>query len=139
MLHCLTDAEAVIGTRTCRSMIAAGAEMKPMHRLANIAMAKYMELLYWNLGMRFTDVGCSYRALWKTTWDDIRDSCNGQGPEFAPEMTIEIARMRKKCIEIPIGYHPRYGGASKHGRNLAGLAKTAWRMGKLITGRKFPR
>jgi len=137
LLEYLKDADAALGTRTCRPMIAPGAQMRPLHRLANVALAKYLEALWWPRGGRFTDVGCTYRALWKETWGEIRERLHGRGADFCPEMMIELIRAGKKCIEVPVGYHRRYGGVSRHGGRWLSLARTAWRMWRRITGRRL--
>jgi NDP-sugar pyrophosphorylase family protein len=135
LLEYLKDADMAVGTRTTRQLIAQGANMEVLARIGNVAMAKYLEALWFWLETRFTDVGCSYRAIWRREWEAIEPNTRTNGPEFSPEMMIEVIKARKNCIEVPVSYHPRFGGESKHSRGLAGLTKTALRMGRMITGR----
>ena len=134
----LKDCDMVIGTRTTRELIEQGANMTGLLRLGNIAVGKLVELLWWSREPRFTDVGCTYRALWKEAWQKIRDQVTGVGPEFSPEMMIEILRSRQRVIEIPVSYHLRISGESKHSKGLLGNARTATRMLRLIFAKRFP-
>ncbi len=127
-LEYLKDCDMVIGTRTTRQMIEQGANMGPVVRWVNILYGKIIELLWWNLEPRFTDVGCTYRAIWKTSYQKIRPFLNSSGPEFAPEMMIAILLCRRRVIEIPVTYRKRFGGESKHSGKFSALAKTALKM-----------
>jgi len=131
----LKDSDAVIGTRTTRQLIAQAANMNFMQRVANVALAKWLELIWIWLEPRFTDIGCSYRAIWKTEWEGVRDNIIDKGPAFTVEMMIEIVKARKRCIEVPVSYHPRFGGESKHTKDFLGLAKTGSAMAWMITSR----
>ena len=131
----LRDADAVIGTRTTREFVAQSANMSVLQRVANVALAKYLELLWIWLEPRFTDVGCSYRAIWRTEWESLRDQVVEKGPSFTVEMMIEVVKARKRCIEIPVSYHPRFGGESKHTQDMVGLVKTGSAMAWMITSR----
>lgn len=138
LLEYLKSADMVIGTRTTRQMIEQGSNMGGLLRWGNVAVGKIMEILWWSREPRFTDVGCSYRALWRDAWDKIRGQVQGVGPEFSPEMMIEILRARQRVIEIPVSYHPRIGGASKHSASLLAVSRTATRMLRLILAKRFP-
>ena len=72
----------VIGTRTTRQMIEQGANMEGPLRWGNVLAGKLVELLWWGQEPRFTDLGCSYRAIWKDAYLKIRDRLQGIGPEF---------------------------------------------------------
>lgn len=138
-LEYLKDADMVIGTRTTREMIEQGSNMAGLLRWGNVVVGKLVELLWWSQEPRFTDVGCSYRGLWRETWNDIRDRLHGVGPEFSPEMMIETLRARKRVIEIPVSYYPRVGGESKHSDSFVGVSKTALRMLRTIFAKRFGR
>jgi hypothetical protein len=127
----------VIGTRTTRQLIEQGANMDGLLRWGNVVVGKLIEALWWAQEPRFTDVGCTYRGLWKDTYLKIRDYLTGIGPEFAPEMMIEVLRARKVVIEIPVSYYPRMGGESKHSQSYWKISKTALRMLKLIFEKRF--
>ncbi len=136
-LEYLKDSDMVIGTRTTREMTEQGTNMIGMVRLANLIVGKLVEVLWWSRGARYTDVGCTYRGIWKDVWLQVRDRMTGVGPEFSPEMMIEVLRARKRVIEIPVSYFPRIGGESKHSKSLPHLTRTALRMLKLIIARRL--
>ncbi|MBN1526118.1 MAG: glycosyltransferase [Candidatus Omnitrophica bacterium] len=136
-LEYLKDSDMVIGTRTTRQMIEQGANMKGALRWGNVAVGKLVEALWWGQEPRFTDVGCTYRAIWRDTYMKIRDRLSGTGPEFSPEMMIEVLRARKRIVEIPISYYKRATGVSKHSQNYLKVSKTALRMLKMIFKKRF--
>lgn len=137
ILEYLKDADMVIGTRTTRQMIEQGANMDSFLRWGNVFAAKLVELLWWNKEPRFTDLGCTYRGIWRDAYLTIRDNLKGKGPEFSPEMMVEILRASKKVIEIPVSYRPRIGGESKHSGSKIGILKTGFKMMKLVLRKRF--
>ncbi len=138
LLVYLEDAGMVIGTRTTRQLVQQGANMRSLLRWGNVFMAKYLELLWFiKWEPRFTDVGCTFRALWKSTFENIQDSLHESGPAFSPEMMVEVLVKGLRCIEIPVTYSPRLGGDSKHSATFFRQARTAWAMWKVITKKKF--
>jgi dTDP-glucose pyrophosphorylase len=137
LLEYMKDADMVIGTRTTRQMIEQGTNMRGIVRWANVLVGKLVEALWWNQEPRFTDVGCTYRAIWRDVYERIRPRLTGIGPEFAPEMMIEVLRMRRRVVEVPVSYYPRVAGSSKHSRNTLALAKTATKMLRLIFKKRF--
>lgn len=131
-LEYLKDCDMVIGTRTTRQMIEQGANMGGLVRWANVFYGKIIELLWWGQEPRFTDVGCTYRAVWKTSYEKIRPYLKTAGPEFSPEMIIAMLICRKRVIEIPVTYRKRMGGTSKHSGGFFSLARTAVKMMDVI-------
>lgn len=128
-LEYIKDADMVIGTRTTRQLIEQGANMNGWLRLGNLVVAKIIEGFWWTSGVsRFTDVGCTYRAIWKNVYRKIKDDLVSTGPEFSVEMMIKLLKHKKRIIEIPISYYPRLEGVSKHSGSWLGIAKTALRM-----------
>ena len=136
-LEYLKDCDMVIGTRTTRQMIEQGANMGPLLRWGNVVFGKLIEALWWNVEPRFTDVGCTYRAIWKTSYLKIRPYLKASGPEFSPEMMIAILICRRRVIEIPVSYRKRFGGKSKHSGYFRAHANTALRMLDLILKHRF--
>ena len=116
LLEYLKDADMVVGTRTTRELIEQGTNMRGPVRMGNILVAKLVELLWWGQRPRFTDVGCTYRALWRDTYRRIRPLLTGVGPELSPEMMVAVLQARMRIIEVPVSYHRRMGGASKSAR-----------------------
>ena len=138
ILEYMKDADMVLGTRTTKQMIEQAANMNTLLRIGNIIVAKFIELLWlYKSEPRLTDVGCTYRAIWRLVYYDIRDSLQGEGPEFSPEMIIEAMRYNKRIIEIPVTYSGRIGGESKFSASMLANIKTALKMLKLILQKKF--
>ncbi|MBW2386509.1 MAG: glycosyltransferase [Deltaproteobacteria bacterium] len=88
LLVYLRDADMVVGTRTTRQMIEQGTNMRGVVRIAQVLLAKLLQLLWWRFDSRFTDVGCVYRGLWRSTWVTIRDHLTANGVEVFPEMML---------------------------------------------------
>jgi dTDP-glucose pyrophosphorylase len=138
ILEYLKDADMVIGTRTTKQMIEQAANMNPLLRMGNIVVAKLIELLWLRTkAPRLTDVGCTYRGIWKSAYMEIRDSLHGVGPEFSPEMIIEVMQHNMRLIEIPVTYSGRVAGESKFSGNMFGVAKTALKMLGIIFRKRF--
>lgn len=137
LLEYLKDADAVIGTRTAPPLLSRNADMSVPARLANVFLAKYLEVLWLSLEPRFSDIGCSYRAIWREQWHEVKNAMTCKGPAFTVEMMIEIIKAQLRCLEVPVSYHRRFGGESKHCQTFAGLARTGWAMGWMITSRRL--
>jgi len=116
-LEYLKEADMVTGTRTTRQLIEQGSDMRGLVRIANIALAKLIELLWWPREIRVSDVGCTFRAMWRSCYLDIRDRLVSRGPELLAEMTVEIMRDRKRMIEIPVNYYNCSEAMNKKYRN----------------------
>lgn len=133
----IKDCDMVVGTRTTRELIEQGANMKLFLRVGNIFLGKLMEFLWWKSGSRFTDVGCTYRAFWKSGYDKIKSKLRSNGPEFSPELMIEMLKSKQRVIEIPISYHQRFKGESKFSKNLTTKTRTGLKMLYLIIRMRF--
>jgi NDP-sugar pyrophosphorylase family protein len=108
LLEYLKDADMVIGTRTTRQMIEQGSNMSGWLRWGNLVVGKLIEALWWNLEPRFTDAGCTYRAIWRDAWRTIRPWLTRDDAAFSPEMMIEMLRAEGRVIEVPVSfYRPR--------------------------------
>jgi NDP-sugar pyrophosphorylase family protein len=107
LLVYVRDADLVVGTRTTRQMIEQGSNMRGIVRAAHLLLAKGMEVLWWRFDSRFTDVGCVYRAIWRSTYRTIRGELSSKGVEIFPEMVIEVLRARRRVVEIPVNYYAR--------------------------------
>ncbi|MBF0207701.1 MAG: glycosyltransferase [Oligoflexia bacterium] len=132
ILEFMKDADMVIGTRTTKQLIKQGANMKFLLRWGNVLASKVLELLWIHQEPRFTDLGCTFRGIWKDSYYKIRDDLKSVGPEFSPEMMVEILRYKMKIIEIPVSYRARIGGLSKHSSNFFNVVLTGLKMLKLI-------
>jgi NDP-sugar pyrophosphorylase family protein len=132
ILEYMKDADMVVGTRTTRQMIEQGANMDWFLRWGNVFLGKMVELLWWRQEPRFTDVGCTYRGIWKDFYNKIKDNLTAPGPEFSVEMMIEVLRTRGRIIEIPISYYKRMAGESKHSAKRIKAIKNGLKMIKTI-------
>lgn len=140
LLAYVQAAPFVLGTRTTRQMVEQGANMGFFVRWFNVAMAKILEgLWYFPFEPRLTDVGCSYRAIRKDSWLQIRNGCTMPGPAFSPEMICEAYRHGVRVVEIPVHYYRRLGGESKHSASFSKLAKTAISMFRTIVRKRLER
>jgi glycosyltransferase involved in cell wall biosynthesis len=129
----LADAGMVIGTRTTRQLVHQGANMRSILRWGNVTVAKMMELMWYvSNEPRLTDVGCTYRALWREHWLTLREGLRETGPAFSPEMMAEALRKRIRLIEIPVHYYARLGGESKHSASYWKISRTALKMLRAI-------
>lgn len=128
LLEYVKDADVVVGTRTNRELNSPGTNMRGIVRAANVVAAKLVEGLWWRKGARFTDVGCTYRALWRDAYLRLRPLLHGVGPELAPEMVVAALQSGLRVLEVPVSYHERSGGESKHSASYPKLARTATRM-----------
>jgi glycosyltransferase involved in cell wall biosynthesis len=138
LLDYLDDAGMVCGTRTTRQMVQQGANMRFLLRWGNVFMAKFLQLCWMRPGEpRFTDVGCTYRALSRETFQRIRNRLREAGPAFSPEMMCAALQERCRVIEIPVTYSHRLGGESKHSDTFSRQARTAWKMFRTICRKRF--
>jgi hypothetical protein len=138
LLVYLDDAGMVMGTRTTRQMVQQGANMRFLLRWGNVFMAKFLQLCWLRPAEpRFTDVGCTYRALTRETWEKIKPRLSETGPAFSPEMMCAALQERCRIIEIPVTYSPRLGGESKHSDTFGRQARTAWKMFRTICRKRF--
>ncbi len=134
----LEDAGMVMGTRTTRQMLEQGANMRFLLRWGNVFMAKLLQLCWLRPSEpRFTDVGCTFRALTRTTFERIRPLLRETGPAFSPEMMCAALQARCRVIEVPITYSKRLGGESKHSDTFSRQARTALKMFRTICRKRF--
>ena len=138
LLVYLEDAGLVVGTRTTRQMVEQGANMRFLLRWGNVAMAKFLQLLWLRPHEpRFTDVGCTYRALTRETFEKIEPLLKRSGPAFSPEMMCAALLQDCRVIEVPVSYHRRLGGESKHSETIWRQARTAWAMFRAIVHKRL--
>ncbi len=138
LLLYLEDAGMVMGTRTTRQMVEQGANMRFALRWGNVFMAKFLELLWLRPHEpRFTDVGCTYRALSRETFEKIRPELRDTGPSLSPEMMCAALNAGCRVIEVPVTYSPRAGGTSKHSDSFWRQLRTAWSMFRTICRKRF--
>ena len=138
LLCYLQDAGMVMGTRTTKQMVEQGANMRFMLRWGNVFMAKFLQLCWMRPSEpRFTDVGCTFRALSRDTWHKVRERTREPGPAFSPEMMCAALQARCRVIEVPVSYGTRMGGESKHSDTFRRQATLAWKMFRTICRKRF--
>jgi dTDP-glucose pyrophosphorylase len=136
LLVYLRDADMVVGTRTTRQMIEQGANMRGLVRLANVVLAKLVEVLWWRFECRFTDINCVYRAFWRATYHTIRGNLTATGVEIFPELSLETLRARRRIIEVPVNYYNHDVG-SEYVRHKYQSAETFRRILSLILRKRW--
>ena len=112
--------------------------MEGLLRWGNVFAGKLVEALWWWQEPRFTDVGCTYRAIWKDAYLKIRDRLQGFGPE-------SLARNDDRGPPAPANASSRFqfptttrtAGESKHSANYLKVSKTALKMLKLVLAKRF--
>jgi len=52
-------------------------------------------------------------------------------------MMVAVLQARMRIIEVPVSYHRRMGGASKHSANYLRIARTASRMLRTILRKRL--
>lgn len=137
LLMYLKNADAVIGTRTYWQYIEYGANMPFLQRFGNMLFGSIITLLWWNRRSRFSDVGCTFRCIWRESYQKIAGRLTGKGPEFSPEMIIELLNTWQRVIEVPVPYHARVMGESKFSHSFLSSAKTAFKMLRLIIYKRW--
>lgn len=135
LLSYLKEADMVIGTRTTRQLIEQGSTMRGVVRMAHTALGTLLELMWWTREGRFTDVGCTFRAIWRSAYEQIETDLSSKGAEFLAEMVIVSLNQRLRVLEIPVNYFNRSRSQNRHYRN----AGTFFRLLGFIIRQRFSR
>lgn len=128
------DFEVVFGTRTSRSLIWSGANMKFALRLGNWAVAKFLEYLF--NGPSLTDVGCTFKLIRRQAYEDIKHYFTVPGSWFSPEFMIRVLQHKLHCVEVPVHYRPRVGESKITGKTWPAV-KLGLRMIVFIIKERF--
>src|SRR5436309_2962827 len=121
----------------CRTLDCAARRVSVVIPAYNEAVAKLIEALWWGSEPRFTDVGCTYRAIWRDAYRKSRDYLTCDDAAFSPEMMIEMLRVEGRVIEIPVSYYRRRGGVSKHSTSRWHSVRTGLRMLRVIGAKRL--
>ena len=103
----IDDFDCIFGTRTTKSLIHKSAKMQFSLRIGNIIVAKILEYMF--LGPTLSDVGCTYKVLSKSAYEQIKKNLTIVGSEFQPELMINLILKKVKILEIPVNYLEREG------------------------------
>ena len=123
------DFQMVLGTRTSRLFVWAGANMGWRLKWGNWAVAKLLQLLF--NGPSLTDVGCSMRLIHRRALRTIQRKFTVGASHFLPEMTTLALLHRVPIVEVPVNYGPRVGASKITGR-LGAAIRVGLRMIGLI-------
>ena len=117
LISYLKEADLVVGTRTTRQLVQQGSTMRGIVRFAHSALGRLIQLLWWSRESRLTDVGCTFRGIWASSYKQMLPNLNSQGPEFLSEMVIESLHNRQRVLEIPVNYYNRSESLNSRHRN----------------------
>jgi choline kinase len=137
MLSCLMDNDLVQGTRTNPGYIQYKANMDRPRIFFNKLFANFISIIWPRNKTLLSDVGCTYRAFWRTKYNKIEENIVSVNAAFAPEFTIEFINKGFRVIEIPVNYHPRNMGISKLSGTYIRSGETALKMLKIILQKRF--
>jgi glycosyltransferase involved in cell wall biosynthesis len=98
----------VLGTRTTLELVERGAKMDWFLHWGNIFLAKLIQVQFWGR-VRLTDVGCTFRAIKRSSLLRIVDKLSEGGSCFSPEMIIRCLKIGLRSVEIPVKYLERTG------------------------------
>ncbi len=115
-----TECDAVFGTRTTRELIWAGANMAPLLRWGNWAVAKLAEILF-NTS-HLSDVGCTYKLLRRDTGRWIAEQMTVGGNHAGAEIMLLAITSGARFVEVPVNYLPRVGISSVTGHPIKAVA-----------------
>jgi glycosyltransferase involved in cell wall biosynthesis len=113
LLPFLDDADMVVGSRTHEALIDSDTQMDWFYLWGNLLLAKLLQFRFFNLKFfgrsRFTDVGCTMRAINKSALLEIIDDLNVGGSHFSPHMINVALKKGLKVVEVPITFRKRVG------------------------------
>ena len=131
------DNDVVQGTRTNPAYIQYKANMDRPRIFFNKLFGNFISLIWPRNKTLLSDVGCTYRAFWRTKYNKIEKNIISVNAAFAPELTIEFINKGFRVIEIPVNYHPRNMGISKLSGTYIKSGITALKMLKIILQKRF--
>lgn len=106
----------VLGTRTSREFIWAGANMGRFLKWGNWAVAKMVEFLF-NTTL-LTDVGCTMRLIRRASLEKIEPLFTIGSSHFGLHMTLLVITNKLRLVEIPVNYRARIGVSSVTGSKI---------------------
>jgi Glycosyl transferase family 2 len=123
------ECDVVLGTRTTRELIWAGANMAPFLRWGNWGVAKLVEILF-NTS-HLSDVGCTYRLIRRQTATQIAEQMTVGGSHAGAEIMLLTITSGARFVEVPVNYLPRVGTSSVTGNPVKAL-KVGMAMVRLV-------
>jgi hypothetical protein len=112
--------ELVVGNRVVKGMVDRDSQMDYFFTWGNMAVAMLLRLRFWDgrhLGPAgLMDVGCTYRAIRRSSLERILPDLVVGGNHFSPHMLLVAIARDLSVVEIPIRFRRRSGvskGASQ--------------------------
>jgi glycosyltransferase involved in cell wall biosynthesis len=113
LLPFLDDADMVVGSRTHMAYTDSDSQMDWFFLWGNLFLAKILELRFFDMKFlaraRFTDVGCTMRAINKEALMEIIDALKTGGMHFSPHMMKVALEKGLRVVEVPITFRKRVG------------------------------
>lgn len=128
------ECDVVLGTRTTRELIWAGANMDWFLRLGNWGVAKLMEFLF-NTS-HISDVGCTYRLLRRETAQFMAEHMQVGGHHAGVEIMLLTIITGRRFVEVPVNYLPRVGKSSVTGHRWLAIRVGARMIGLILKFRR---
>lgn len=132
LLPFLDDADLVIGSRTHMAFTDSDSQMDWFYLWGNLFLAKVLELRFFNSKFlakaRFTDVGCTMRAINKSALFKIIDGLSTGGSHFSPHMMKVALEKGLRVVEVPITFRKRVGISKGASVNRKMALKIGFRM-----------
>ncbi len=109
----LRHADLVLGSRTHGFLLNSNSQLNSFLMLGNLFVAKLLQFRYWDWTMggrvRFTDVGCTYRAVRAEALEKILPALRVGGDHFAPHMVMVALEHGLRVVEVPVTFWSRLG------------------------------
>jgi hypothetical protein len=121
----LRHADLVVGSRTNPVLLSGDSQLNSFFTIGNLFVAQLLQFRYWNWvtggPARFTDVGCTYRALRADVLAQILPAFDAGGSHFSLHMLMVALEHNLRIVEVPVTFWKRVG-CSKGG-------SASWRSG----------
>jgi glycosyltransferase involved in cell wall biosynthesis len=121
LLPFLDDADMVVGSRTHKAFTDQNSQMDWFYCWGNLFIAKILELRFFDFKFqtkaRFTDVGCTMRAINKKALMEIIDDLRIGSMHFSPHMIQVALEHDLNVVEVPITFRKRVGPSKGAGGN----------------------
>jgi glycosyltransferase involved in cell wall biosynthesis len=132
LLPFLDDADMVVGSRTHMAYTDSDSQMDWFFLWGNLFIAKILELRFFNYKFlartRFSDVGCTMRAINRDALLRIIDDLKTGGNHFSPHMMKVALERNLRVVEVPITFRKRVGLSKGASRNRWAGLKIGLRM-----------
>lgn len=121
MVTFLDDVDMVVGSRTHMSLVDPDSQLDWFYLWGNLFLAKALQFRFFTLKFlgksRFTDVGCTMRAIRREALQRIINKLEVGGHHFSPHMMLVALKQGLKVIEVPLSFRQRVGVSKGAGGN----------------------